>query len=123
MLVVRKYTIEDIKNLQYNQNILNDAINSICLLEFDSDLVNERTFIVHTNFVMLEILMALKKDFIDGVLANQLLNKVDALYDSTDLLSREVIIQKLNSEIIEGMLGVPFFNKIAVLCDEHFTGY
>ena len=120
---MKKFTIEDIKGFQYHMDELEAITNSICLVEFDPNLINERTFTIHTNFIMVEILIALRNSYIDGTLANFLLNKVDALYDSTDMLSRETIIKKFNSEIVEDMLGVPYFNKLAVICKEYFNQY
>lgn len=120
---MKKYSLEDIKGFQYNQTALKEAIEHICLVEFESSLINDSIFTIHINFVILEILQALKKQYIDAKTANFLLNKVDALYSATDLLSQEIIIKKLNSEIIEDFLGVPYFNKLAVNCDEYFSQF
>lgn len=118
-----KYNLDDIKGFQYNNMALEKAIDEICLVEFDADLINDITLDTHTNFIMLEILRALKKQYIDAKTANFLLNKVDALYSATDLLSQEKIIKKLNSEVIEEFLGVPYFNKLAVNCDQYFSNF
>lgn len=120
---MNKLTIEEIKKLQYDPSFLSEVSESICLIEFDSDRINQRTFISHVNFVILQIIISLKKDFIDNGLANHLLNKVDALYDNTDLLPYERIMQKLNTEIVEDMLGIPYFNKMAIICDDLYVGY
>ena len=120
---MKKLEVEDIHRMRADPAYLDEVYESMCLLEFNTEHVNEKNFIVHVNFVMVSILIALKKDYIGGSLANHLLNKVDALYDSTDMLPFERIIQKLNSEIVEDMLGVPYFNKIAIMCDEINVGY
>lgn len=118
---MNKFSVQDVKNLQYHGDVLDELVERICLVEFDPQLVNEQNFIVHTNFIMLEILLYLRNDFLDKTTANHLLNKVDALYDSVDMLSMERIIQKLNSEIVEDMLGIPYFNKIAIKCDDLYV--
>lgn len=120
---MRKFSLQDIRDFQYNSEELDEIVNTICLVEFDPQLVNERNFIIHSNFIMIEILLALNNDILDKNTANHLLNKVDALYDSTDMLTMERIIQKFNSEIVEDMLGVPYFNKIAIMCDDLYVSY
>lgn len=120
---MKKLTLDDIRQLQINPQYLDTMAEDICLVEFDPQLVNNKTFVVHTNFIMIEILLALRKDFIDKNMANHLLNKVDALFDSTDVLTMERIIEKLNIEIVQDMLGVPYFHKIAILCDDLYVSY
>lgn len=120
---MNKLSLEEIKRLQYDPDYLLEVSESICLIEFDADRINQRVFTTHINFVIVQIIISLNKEFIDGRLANHLLNKVDALFDSTDMLSFERIIQKLNSEIVEDMLGMPYFNKMAVMCDDLYVGY
>ena len=120
---MKRFGIEEIKLLQIDTNYLNNIMESICLVEFDPQLVDDTTLNIHANFIIIEIILALQNDFIDDRTANHLINKVDALCDSVDMLTRERIIEKLNIEIVQDELRTPHFHKIAIMCDEIYVDY
>lgn len=117
------YTIEEIKKLQYDKDFRIDEGDRYCLVspqgkELTKDIAHNQA-----NFCILQTLKAYDENNIDGNRANFIINKIDAIIYSLDMLGVELVIHKLNKEIIEEELYAPHFNYICILCDDLYAGF
>ena len=117
------YNIEEIKRLQIDEDFFIDEGDRFCLV---SPLGREITSQIISNqakFCVLQTLSAYKENKIDKKRANFIINKIDAIVDSIDLLGCQRVVEKLNNEIINEELQVPHFNYICILCDELYASF
>lgn len=91
-----------------------------CLVSLVGKDVSPKDVSNQANFCVLQIIRALKKEYLSSKEANDLINKIDAFEYSTDLLGPEKVIYKMNKEIIERELHIPHFNSLCVLCGDLF---
>ena len=118
------YSIEQIKEMQINEEYFIQEGDKYCLIK----LIPKKTFTKEdvenqANFCILQIIKALKEEYITKEKANELLNKIDAFEFSVDMLGELRVIQKLNKEIIEDELHIPYFNSLCVLCSDVYDIY
>lgn len=114
------YSIEQIKLLQQNEDYFLQEGDKYCLVSLIGKNLSLKDVENQSNFCVLQILNALKKNYISPSKANELINKVDAFEYTTDLLGPRKIIEKLNREIIEEELHIPHFNSLCVICGEFY---
>ena len=117
------YSIEEVKRLQWDEEFFNEEGDKYCLVSIIGKDINSTDVENQANFCILKIINALKKDYISDLEANHLINKVDALEYSTDLLGPKRIIEKINKEIIEDELHIPHFNSLCVFCGDIYAVY
>lgn len=117
------YSIEQIKRLQTDDNFYQDEGDKYCLVSLIGKDLTHNDVENHVNFCVLQIIRALKKEYITGKKANYLINKIDALQYSLDLLGPEQVILKLNKEIIEEELYIPHFHSLCVICEDIYDSY
>ena len=117
------YSIEDIHRLQFDNKYFIEEGDKYCLVSLFGKELSQKDLKNQANFCILQIIRAYKENKIDKNTANHLINKVDALEYSEDMLGPERCIQKLNKEIIEDSLNIPFFNSLCVLCDDLYDAY
>lgn len=121
--MMKMYSIEQIKKLQLDEAFLEEEGEKYCLVSIFGKPLSSKDVENHANFCILQIINALKKNYITGKKANDLINMVDVFEYSLDLLGPEKIIIKMNREIIEEELHIPHFNSLCVLCGEIYDSY
>ena len=114
------YSIEQIKRLQRDDSFYEEEGDRYCLVSLIGKDISPKDVENQANFCVLQIIEALKKDYITKKQANDLINKVDVFEYSIDLLGPERVIEKLNKEIIEVELHIPHFNLLCVVCGEFY---
>ena len=117
------YSTEEIYRLQFDDEFFFEEGDKYCLVSMFGKEFQKRDLVNQANFCVLQILSAYKDNKIDKNTANHLINKVDALEYSEDMLGPERCIKKLNKEIIEDSLNIPFFNSLGVLCEDLYDYY
>lgn len=117
------YSIDEIKRLQLDNDFYESEGERYCLVSLYGKDLTSKDVENQANFCVLQIIRALKKNFLSGEEANSLINKVDALEFSEDLLGPSQVIGKLNKEIVEEGLHTPHFNSLCVLCEEVYDFY
>lgn len=117
------YTLDEIKRLQVNPEYYIDEGDRFCLIGIMGHELTETLAANHSKFCVLQILKAYKEKKIEANTANFLIDKVDAIYDSMDLLGAENVISKLSLEIIEEELHIPHFNYICVECETLYNDF
>ena len=117
------YTIEQIKQLQINDDFYEKEGDRYCLVSLFGKEVTHKDVENQANFCILQIINALKNNYITSKKANELINKIDAFEYSVDLLGPEKTISKLNKEIIERELHIPHFNSLCVICGDLYDNY
>ena len=117
------YSIEEVKRMQSDEDFFYQEGEKYCLvslfgreLTFD-DVENQ------SNFCILQVIDAYKKNFLSSKEVNYIINKIDLFNYSKDLLGPERVIDKLNKEIIEEELHIPHFNSLSVICEEVYDSY
>ena len=117
------YSIEQIRRLQTDNDFYKEEGDKYCLVSLIGKDLSLKDVENQANFCILQIIRALKKDFITSKRANYLINKIDVLEYSVDMLGPEKIIQKLNNEIVQDELHIPHFNSLCVICDDLYDSY
>ena len=117
------YSIEEIQRLQTDEEFLIDEGDKFCLIspigrEITEDIVSNQA-----KFCVIQTINAYKENKIGKDLANYIINKIDAIVYSIDMLGCERVIQKLNVEVIQEELFTPHFDYICILCDELYVSF
>ena len=117
------YTIEQIKQLQLNNEFYEEESDKYCLVSLIGKDIFQKDVENQANFCILQIIDALKKNYLTGPKANELINKIDVFEYSVDILGPDKAILKMNKEIIEKELHIPHFNSLCVICGEIYDNY
>lgn len=113
------YSIDQIKRLQVDEDYYSTESNKYCLTQnFVKDNLTFQDVENHCNFCILRILNDYKNGFLSSDDANELIDQIDVFEYSKDLLGAPKVIDKLNREIIQERLHLPYFNQLCVKCDE-----
>lgn len=113
------YSINDIQRLQLDENFYSEESNKYCLTQnFIKENLTFKDVDNQCNFCILRILNDYKNGFLSKEEANDLINKIDAFEYSKDLLGAAKVIDKLNKEIVQDSLHLPYFNQLCVICDD-----
>ena len=121
--MMNMYSIDDIKRLQMDDDFYETETDKYCLVSLMGKEITQKDVENHANFCILEIIDALKKNYLSGKRANDLINKIDAFEYSIDLMGPEKVIFKMNKEIIEEELHIPHFNSLCIICDDLYDIY
>ena len=116
------YSINQIKRLQLDDEYYEEENEKYCLVSLQGRFLIESDASNQANFCILQILKAYKENKIEKRYANFLINKVEAIEYSVDMLGVDIVIKKLNKEIIEEELHIPFFNSLCIRCDDIYVG-
>ena len=117
------YSMNDIQRLQLDEEFYQNENDKYCLVALEnkhlalSDLQNQ------SNFCVLQTIQAYKEKKIDKNRANFILNKIDAIEYSENMIGIERAIEKLNKEIIGEELHMPFFNSLCIICEDLYVGF
>lgn len=117
------YTIEEIKKLQYDEEFRIDEGDRYCLVSPQGKEITEDIVHNQANFCILQTINAYREQYIDSNRANFIINKIDAIVYSLDMLGSELVIYKLNKEIIEDELYTPHFNYLCISCDDLYASF
>lgn len=117
------YSIEQIKQLQIDDNYYKTEGDKYCLVSAFGKDISAKDVENQANFCILQIIKALKNNYITAKKANDIINKIDVFEYSIDILGPEKVISKLNKEIIEEELHIPHFNSLCVICGEIYDNY
>lgn len=117
------YSIEEIKKLQLDDIFYENEMEKYCLVSLFGKEITNKDVENQANFCILQIIDALKKNYLTGKEANDLINKIDVFEYALDLLGPEKVISKLNKEIIEEELHISHFNSLCVVCGELYDDY
>lgn len=112
------YSIEEIIRLQRDESFFEEEGDKYCLVSLMGKDLSAKDVSNQANFCILQIINALKNNFITKDKANFLINKIDAYEYSLDMLGPYNVIHKINKEIIEEELHIPHFNSLCVICGE-----
>lgn len=121
--MMNMYSINEIKRLQMDESFYEEEGDKYCLVSLIGKTLTKKNIENQANFCILQVINALKKDYLTKEEANYLINKIDALEYSTDLIGPEKVIEKLNKEIIEEELHIPHFNSLCIICSEIYDNY
>ena len=121
--MMNMYSIDEIKRLQKDESFYEKEGDKYCLVSLIGKTLSEKHVENQANFCILQIINALKNNYLSGKEANSLINKIDALQYSTDLIGPDKVIEKLNKEIIEEELHIPHFNSLCIICSEIYDNY
>lgn len=117
------YSLNEIQRLQIDNDFYDQENNRYCLVSLQNKTLNDSDLQNQSNFCVLQTIKAYKEKKIDKYQANFILNKIDAIEYSKDMLGIDVVIKKLNVEIIGEELHIPFFNSLCVECDDLYVGF
>lgn len=117
------YSIEEIQRLQYDEEYYIDEGDRFCLISPIGREIGPQITSNQAKFCVLQTINAYKENKIGKDLANYIIDKIDAIYYSTDMLGYEQVIKKLNYEIMEEELNTPHFNYICISCDELYANF
>lgn len=120
---MKMYSINQIQRLQLDNEFYEEENEKYCLVSLQGKILTNTDVSNQANFCILQILKAYKEKKIEKNYANFLINKIDAIEYSIDMLGVETVIKKLNKEIIEEELHIPFFNSLCVRCDDIYAGF
>ena len=113
------YSMSQIKRLQKDQQFYDEEANRYCLVRnFLPENLTKKDVENQCNFCILRIIHDHRQGLLTPKEANDLINKIDVFEYSLDLLGPAKVIHKLNVEIIQESLHLPFFNQLCVLCDD-----
>ena len=112
------YTTSQIHRLQKDNEFFKSENEKYCLVSLIGKEVTLKDVENQCNFCVLTILTHYKRGFIDSKKANFLIDTLEAFEYSLDLLGPEMVISKINKEIISSELNIPYFNNLCVLCDD-----
>lgn len=117
------YSIKEIQRLQYDEDFFIDEGDKFCLISPVGREIDEHIASNQAKFCVLQTLNAYKENKIGKDLANYIIDKIDAIFYSADMLGYERVVQKLNFEIMEEELYTPHFNYICILCDDLYASF
>ena len=121
--MMKMYSINQIQRLQLDNEFYEEENEKYCLVSLQGKILTNTDVSNQANFCILQVLKAYKEKKIEKKYANFLINKIDAIEYSIDMLGAETVIKKLNKEIIEEELHIPFFNSLCVRCDDIYAGF
>lgn len=117
------YTIDEIKQLQLNEEFYISEGDRFCLVSPQGKELNGQIMDNQAKFCVLQTLSAYKDGKIDKNQANYIIDKIDTIIYAVDMLGIEKVIDKLNKEVIEEELRIPFFNSICIDCDDLYASF
>lgn len=117
------YTISEIQKLQLDRDFYESEVDKYCLIKFKTQTFTTSDLENHVRFCVLQTIRAFSENKIDKNTANHILNKIDALQYSEDMLGVDRVVQKLNKEVIGGALHIPFFDLICVKCEDLYDSF
>ena len=121
--MMKMYSINEIQRLQLDNEFYEEENEKYCLVSLQGKILTNTDVLNQANFCILQTLKAYKEEKIEKNYANFLINKIEAIEYSIDMLGAEIVIKKLNKEIIEEELHIPFFNFLCVRCDDIYAGF
>ena len=121
--MMKMYSINEIQRLQLDNEFYEEENEKYCLVSLQGKILTNTDVLNQANFCILQTLKAYKEEKIEKNYANFLINKIEAIEYSIDMLGAEIVIKKLNKEIIEEELHIPFFNSLCVRCDDIYAGF
>ena len=121
--MMKMYSINQIQRLQLDNEFYEEENEKYCLVSLQGKILTNTDVSNQANFCILQTLKAYKEEKIEKNYANFLINKIEAIEYSIDMLGAETVIKKLNKEIIEEELHIPFFNSLCVRCDDIYVGF
>lgn len=120
---MKMYTQKEIKLLQLDKAYRTAEQDRFCLVTMPFRDLTKKDVENQAKFCVLQVLDTYREDKIDSHEANRIINKIDALLYSCDMLGNDRIIVKLNKEIIEEELRMPYFNSLVIECDDLNAGF
>lgn len=117
------YSLSEIRKLQLNNEFYEEETDKYCLVSLQNKYLKEEDLKNQANFCVLQTIRAYKEKKIDKFRADFILNKIDAIEYSEDMIGIDMAIQKLNKEIIGDELHIPFFNSLCVRCDDLYVSF
>lgn len=115
---MKMYTQNEIKLLQIDKKYRNAEENRFCLVTMPFRDLTKQDVENQAKFCVLQVLDTYRDEKINSNDANRIINKIDALLYAHDMLGSQRIIEKLNKEIIEEELRLPYFNSLVIECDD-----
>lgn len=112
------YSMNEIHRLQTDEEFFIQENEKYCLVSLDGKDISLDDVKNQCNFIILTIITHLKRNFINPIKANRLIEELDALEYSASLIGFERTIKKINKEIVEGQLRTPYFNQLCIVCDD-----
>lgn len=110
------YTFDEIILLQTNNEFYESENDRLCLIRKTKE-VSSEVISNQAKFCVLQTIKGYKEGNLSRDEANNVINKIDAIYYGRDLLGNEKTFNKLNNDVINDELGTPFFNLMCVECD------
>lgn len=117
------YTMDDIVRLQMDDSFRESEGDRYCLVGLQGRELSKKDLSNQANFCILQTINAYKEKKINNNDANRIINKIDALVYSEDMLGVKRVIEKLNNEIVEEELHIPHFNSLCILCGELYDTF
>ena len=117
------YTIDEIKQLQWDEEFFISEGDRFCLVSPKGKELNGQIMENQAKFCVLQTLRAYKDGKVNKNQANFIIDKVDTIVYGVDMLGVKRVIEKLNKEVIEEELHIPFFNSICIDCDDLYAGF
>lgn len=117
------YTIDEIKQLQIDEDFFISEGDRFCLVSPKGKELTGQIMENQAKFCVLQTLSAYKDKKINKNQANFIIDKIDSFVYSVDMLGVEKVIEKLNKEIVEDELHIPFFNSICIDCDDLYASF
>lgn len=115
---MKMYTQNEIKLLQIDKKYRNAEEDRFCLVTMPFRDLTKQDVENQAKFCVLQVLDTYRDKKINSNDANRIINKIDALLYAHDMLGSQRIIEKLNKEIIEEELRLPYFNSLVIECDD-----
>lgn len=112
------YSISQIQELQRNQAYFEDENEKYCLVSLQNKELNYKDVENQCNFCILRIINDYKRGLLSSQDANSLINKIETFEYMKDFLGPLKTIHKLNSEVVQEGLHLPFFNQLCVVCSD-----
>ena len=117
------YSMRQIEKLQTDDEFFKKEGDKYCLVSLMGKTLSEKDVQNQANFCILQIIEAYKKNYLTKKKANFLINKIDALEYSVDMVGPKKVIYKMNKEIVEEELHIPHFNSLCIICDDIYDSY
>lgn len=117
------YTMDEIVRLQTDTEFRIDEGDRFCLVAADYREIDETTVSNQAKFCVLQTINGYKDGSLTKDQANYIINKIDAIVYSIDMLGAKRVIEKLNNEVIGEELCTPHFNYLCIECDELYASF
>ena len=117
------YSINEVMRMQSDEEYFFNEGEKYCLVSLFGKELTDKDVENQSNFCILQVIDAYKKGFLTPEKVNYIINKIDVFNYSKDLLGPEKVIDKLNKEVIEEELHIPYFNSLSVKCEDVYDNY